>query len=81
MVILSAQVGFEGTYGQILVYKLLLYGVVLVLAVFWERPIGFRTTSHFSHLVRNVDFRPQKVIRLLLMTGRTYLQYNISCCH
>ena len=39
-----------------------------------------RTISHFSHLVRNVNFRPQKVIRLLIMTGRTCLQYNIGFC-
>ena len=34
MVILSAQVGFEGTYGYILVIKLLLYGLEVVLVIF-----------------------------------------------
>ena len=33
-VIPSAQVGFEGTYGHVLVHKLLLYGFEVVLVIF-----------------------------------------------
>ena len=54
MVIPSAQVGFEGTYGHVLVIKLLLYGLGVVLVVFEKGQQDFalhRTILHFSHLV------------------------------
>ena len=79
----SAQVGFEGTYGHILVIKLLLYGLKVVLVIFEEGQQDFalfHTDSRFSNLVWNIVFRPQKIIRLLIMTGRIYLQYNIHFC-
>ena len=75
--------GFEGTYGHILIIKLLLYGLEVVLVIFEKGRQDFaphRIILHFSHLVQNVDFRPQKVIRLLIMTGKTCLQYNIGFC-
>ena len=36
MVIPSAQVGFEGTNGHVLIIKLLLYGLEVVLVIFEE---------------------------------------------
>ena len=78
MVIPSDQVGFEGTYSHVLVYKLLLYGVEVVLVIFEKSRQDFTLFRTFSHLVQNDNFRPQKVIRLLLVTGRIYLQYYIG---
>ena len=83
MVTPSARVEFEGTYSHVLVIKVLLYGLWVVLISFEEGRQDLalrRTILHFSHLEQNVNFRPQKVIRLLIMTSIICLQYNISCC-
>ena len=79
-VIPGAQVGFEGTYGHVLVIKLLLHGLEVVLVIFEEGQQDFALCRTVLCLVQNVDFRHQKVIRLLRMTGRTCIQYNIGCC-
>ena len=50
IVLPSAQVGFEGTYGHVLSHRLHLSTFGVVLAIFEKRSIGFRIISHYLAL-------------------------------